>query len=843
MADETLGQQVGRVWHTTELAEPQFRNLLEKLPVAAYTCDPTGLITFFNKHAVEIWGHAPKLNDPADRFCGSYKLYAADGTPIAHDRCWVAQALQTGEECNGAEINVERKDGTRLTAIAHANPIHDRAGNLLGTVNILIDVTDRRRGEEAHRLLASIVESSDDAIVSKTLDGRILSWNAGAERLFGYTAEEAIGSHITIIIPSERLDEETSILSRLRRGERIEHYETIRQRKDGRRVNISVTISPIRDASGRLVAASKVARDISDRKAAEVALLRLKDELATQLTDLTRLHDMSVQLATTFELEPILEETLRTAIAIEGAQMGLLSLCEPDQQYLKAGASVGFRPDTLKELERVPPGGGACGTCFQQRRRIIVEDIETDPIFADYRQLARDAGIRAVHSTPLLTRGGEIVGVLSTHFHRPHRPSDREKRLIDLCARQAVDFIENARLYAQLREADRRKDEFLAVLAHELRNPLAPIANALHLLRLSDDLDPTTEHVREIMERQVNLMVRLVDDLLEVSRITRGKVELRKERVDLVAVVGNAVETSRPAIDAAGHQLAISMPAEELPLDADPVRLAQVIANLLNNAAKYTPHGGQIWLTGRREGSDAVVSVRDTGVGIPPHMVPRVFEMFTQMDTTLDRAQGGLGIGLTLAKSLVQLHGGRIEAHSEGVGQGSEFTVRLPLAEVVPPRTANVAGAPAKTRGHTQLPPRKILLVDDSPAAAYTMGKLLERMGQHVFVATDPTQALATARAHRPAVIISDIGMPDMNGYELARQIRQEPELERVCLVALTGYGQDSDREQAQQAGFDHHLVKPVGLKALEELLRSLPEEKGVGVGESAAPLRESPNR
>jgi PAS domain S-box-containing protein len=367
---------------------------------------------------------------------------------------------------------------------------------------------------------------------------------------------------------------------------------------------------------------------------------------------------------------------------------------------------------------------------------------------------------------------------------------------------------------------EQRKDEFLATLAHELRNPLAPISNALQLLRLTDDLTPAVTHMREIMERQVNHLVRLVDDLLEISRITRGKIELRKERVDLIAVVGNAVETSRPVIEAAGHQLAIALASAPMMLEADAVRLAQVIANLLNNAAKYTQRGGQIWLTTRREGNEVVIVVRDTGLGISAEMLPRVFEMFAQVDSTRKRAQGGLGIGLTLAKSLVQMHGGRIEAHSEGLGRGSEFVVHLPLisspASVVPPATL-------PTTNPRSLPSWKILVVDDAEAALYTLAELLSTMGQRVRTALDAAAAIEQVRTERPDVVISDIAMPNVDGYELAQRLRQEPGLEKVVLVALTGYGQDSDKRHAIEAGFDYHLVKPATMETLVNLLRSLP--------------------
>lgn len=391
------------------------------------------------------------------------------------------------------------------------------------------------------------------------------------------------------------------------------------------------------------------------------------------------------------------------------------------------------------------------------------------------------------------------------------------------------DVTNRKRAEEALKEADRRKDEFLATLAHELRNPLGPIRNSLHLLRLSGDLSPSLDPVREIMERQVDQMVRLIDDLLDVSRISSGKIELRKEAVELATIVSTAVETVQPVIDAAGHQLALSLPAEPMMLNADPVRLAQIIGNLLNNAAKYTKPGGQIWLTARNEGNEAVISIRDTGLGIPADMLIRVFDIFAQVDHTLTRAQGGLGIGLTLTKRFVEMHGGRIEAHSDGADQGSEFIVYLPM-------TRHSQRLPAPTpplrSSQTSYSRRRILIVDDTRAAGYVLGRLLETMGQQVRTVIDAATAIESVRSERPDLVISDIGMPNIDGYELAQRLRNEPGLEGLLLVALTGYGQDSDKQRAKEAGFDYHLVKPVSLEALHGLLASLvgsPEESATG--------------
>jgi PAS domain S-box-containing protein len=377
------------------------------------------------------------------------------------------------------------------------------------------------------------------------------------------------------------------------------------------------------------------------------------------------------------------------------------------------------------------------------------------------------------------------------------------------------DITERKHAEEDLREADRRKDEFLATLAHELRNPLAPIRNSLHIFRMAGIQDPAVSRVADMMERQVAHMVRMVDDLLEVSRISRGKIELRKERIELASVLRNAVDTSMPLIEAAKHRLAIDVPEDPMVLDADPVRLAQVFANLLNNSAKYTREGGEITLRVTREAGMAAVCVSDNGEGIPQPMLKRVFNMFTQVNTG-SRAQGGLGIGLTLAKTLVHLHGGTIEASSEGQGRGCEFRVRLPLAQV---EVETVASAPAPVAEGPPLRLRRVLVVDDNEDAADSLGMLLQFLGAEVKVVHDGKAALAEMKSFRPAVVLLDLGMPEMNGLEVARRIREDPDHKDLTLVALTGWGQREDRRRTHEAGFDYHLVKPADVSTLQSIL------------------------
>ncbi|HTO55201.1 MAG TPA: PAS domain S-box protein [Myxococcota bacterium] len=378
-----------------------------------------------------------------------------------------------------------------------------------------------------------------------------------------------------------------------------------------------------------------------------------------------------------------------------------------------------------------------------------------------------------------------------------------------------LDITRLKQVETELREVDRRKDEFLATLAHELRNPLAPIRNSLHVLKLAGN-GPQSERVHEVLDRQVNHLIRLVDDLLEVARITSGKIELRRARIELAEVVRAAVETSRPAIERARHHLDLSLPSEPLWLDADSVRLAQVLSNLLNNAAKYTEEGGRIWLRAERRGRFAVLSVRDTGVGIPPAMQPRVFDLFTQVDRTLGRAQGGLGIGLALVKRLVEMHGGSVAVESAGWGAGSEFTVRLPLLVGDAESAAETTPPPAIARASSR---RRFLVVDDNQDAADSLAVLLRLQGIDAEVAYDGPSALELMKRKRPEVVVLDLGMPGMDGYEVAAEIRADAELRDTVLVALTGWGQPDHRQKTAESGFDRHLVKPVELSELQALV------------------------
>jgi PAS domain S-box-containing protein len=683
--------------------------------------------------------------------------------------------------------------------------------------------------------LAAIVESSTDAIISKDLNGVITSWNAGAEHIFGYTAEEAIGQSITMLIPPERAGEEPLILRRIRNGERVEPFETFRRRKDGSQINISVTISPIVDANGRIIGASKIARDITDSKQTErtlresqermtmtLAAARIAEEqLRTELGAVTRLHDLSVQLVQAGDLNSLLVEILAAAAQLTGTDKGNIQFYDLATDRLRIIVHQGL---SRRFVEHFAEDGWdqGCGAAARKIERVIVEDVTLLPGLqsnAGLDTLLGD-GIRAFQCTPLISRDGRLLGMLNNHFSAPCRPTERELNWLDLLARMAADFIERSQAEQALRAADRHKDEFLAMLAHELRNPLAPIRNAVHILRRAGGDSQKIQPTLEMLDRQVVQMVRLVDDLLDVSRVSRGKIELRRERVELTDVVNRAVESTRSMIQTMEHELTVVVPPQPIWVDADMARLVQIVGNLVNNACKFMDRGGRLTIALEHDDQQAIIRVRDHGIGIAPGEIQRIFDMFTQLDTSQQRSAGGLGVGLTLVKSLVGMHSGTVEAHSEGIGHGSEFIVRLP-ASTEAPRQAEVDASEPKPTAD-----RRVLIVDDNRDGAASLATLLSMSGHQTQMVHDGLEALEAAERFRPDLVLLDIGIPKLNGYDACRRIRNEPWGRDMVVVAVTGYGQDADIRDSQEAGFDHHFVKPVDYPSLARVLAALPAKQ-----------------
>jgi len=623
--------------------------------------------------------------------------------------------------------------------------------------------------DQRHWLLVTL-SSIGDAVITTDAELRVTFLNPVAEALTGWTEQEAVGQALAsvfrIINEESREPVEDPAGQALREG-RICNLakHSILIARDGTERPIDDSAAPIRNAADTVAGVVLVFRDITQRrkteKALEKALVYADDIIATLR-------------------EPFL--VLNVDLRVKTANRAFY-----DRFQVTEGETEGRLVYDLGNGQWDIPALRTLLDAVLSKNQ-SVQDFEVE------------------HTFPSLGRKTMLLNA------RPFPPESKSPELILL----AVEDVTVLRTRAdELAAANRHKDEFMATLAHELRNPLAPISNAVHYLGMDGLKITDVKTARDVIARQVIIMVRLIDDLLDVSRISRNTLGIRKERVELATVLESALESSRPLIEKSGHELTVSLPTESVQLNADPIRLAQAFLNLLNNSAKYTNAGGRIWLTAERQGSDAVVSVRDNGVGIPADMLARIFDLFTQVGDPLERSQGGLGIGLTLVRRLVEMHDGTIEAQSSGPDEGSEFLVRLPVFVQAPQEPPPESDGPKATA----LSGRRILVVDDNRDSADSLGMLLRIKGNDVRTAYDGPEALEAAAAFLPELIMLDIGLPKLNGFEVARRIRQQPQGREMMLVALTGWGQDDDRRLSLEAGFDFHVVKPVDLAALEILL------------------------
>ena len=640
------------------------------------------------------------------------------------------------------------------------------------------EVRERQKAQAAEQARADelmvTLQSIGDGVITTDGAGRVKFMNPVAEGLVGLRTEETQGRQLADIfqIVSAETGEpvENPVFRAIETGTIVGlANHAILISKTGERRPIDDSAAPIRDATGKIIGSVLVFRDISDRKLAE--------------------------------------QKLR----------------ESDQRYQAIGESIDF---------------GVWVSDAEGRNRYVSDSFlrlvgktqeelsttEWQSVFhPDDAEVTAQAWQRCVRMKSRWDREYRIRGTDGQWHHILSRgvPIIDEQGNVRSWVGINLDINRLKNVEAELRDADRRKDEFLATLAHELRNPLAPISNSLQILKSPSLNAAVLQQATEMMERQVHQLVRLVDDLLDVSRVMRGKIELRRERVELVSVVNRAVEMVQPHLDAKQHRLVQSIPAHPLVLDADPIRLSQVFGNLLINSAKYTDPNGEIRLTVTQEGGIVIVRVKDNGIGIEPELLSQVFGLFVQADHRSVKAQGGLGIGLTLVKNLVEMHAGSVEAHSEGIGKGSEFIVRLPLVlepapipEVKPSKPSRL-DAPL-TSG------LKLLVVDDNKDAAKSLSMLLRLQGHEVQVAHCGPSALATVENYTPNMVLLDIGMPIMDGYEVSRHLRKTPGMENATFVALTGWGQAEDRKKSADAGFDYHLVKPPEMQVLDKLLSDL---------------------
>ncbi|MDB5352907.1 MAG: hypothetical protein JWN86_4154 [Planctomycetota bacterium] len=770
-------------------SEEQFRSLAEGMPHCVWVCDNQGNMQYQNQVWYAYTGTMPGDVHGLDwlAFC-----HPDDRSHLMEER---AKALETdGLHVFDIEVRIRRHDGEYRWFRVTGLPIRDDKGVTIRWAGTCTEINEQRRlvdalrqSEERLRLLAT---AANDGLWDLDIATGRVWWNDAYDRWFGPRPPETGKS---IDWWADRLHPEDSerVLRWLREaiaGEATRWVENYRLRRaDGSYAYVVDRVLVQRDRLGKAVRAVGSMLDLTDLKEAEEALRESEQ----------RLRERADELETVLRATPaaiwMSHDPQCHRITGNPASYELLKMPEGTNPSATADPEDLARRTYQEFRNGVPVPPHELPMQLAASKGVEVHNAEVTMVF-------KDGSLRHTYgnAVPLWNPDGSVRGSVGA----------------------SVDITELKQAEDKLKDADRNKDEFLAMLAHELRNPLAPIQSSLELFRLAGSNDPKLERAKAIMERQVNHLVRLVDDLLDVSRITRGQITLQKAPVDLATIVANAVESSRPLIDARRHDLQISLPSEALPFDGDPTRLTQVVVNLLSNSSKYTPEGGHISIEARSDGNQAVIAVKDDGMGIAPDMLPKVFNLFSQAERSLDRSQGGLGIGLTLVHRLVALHGGTVTVNSAGLGQGSEFVVRLPLlAGRVSDETA---GASNRQKAEGTSLTRRILVVDDMPEVAESLAMLLEYLGHVVRMAHDGQTALQLIEEFRPDVILLDIGMPGMDGYAVARQIRAQPSLRGIYLAALSGYGTESDRERSREAGFDAHLLKPVKLATLERTLASL---------------------
>ena len=565
--------------------------------------------------------------------------------------------------------------------------------------------------------------------------------------------------------------------------------------------------------------------------------LKERDQIRSQLEeeqhDSRLLHSISEMLVDEHNIDALYQKLVDAATTIMHSDLGSLQRYDSERNALQLIAHSGLDDEAIAFWQWVRPGQATtCGHALEKLQRVIVPDFETCTFIAGSPDgdAFHKAGVRSAQSTPLLTRNGHLVGMITTHCTYCCEPNERDLRLLDIVARQAADLIERnmameslQRQGAELVRADRYKNEFLATLAHELRNPLAPIRNGLSVLKIGKA--EHTPRVLIMMDRQVGQMVKLVDDLLDVSRISRGTISLSLAQVTLSTLIDNAVEISRPLIDSANHNFTVTMPGNIVWLHVDAIRVVQIISNLLNNAAKYTPRGGQIKLLAEVIETQLVIRIIDTGIGIPAAMLSKIFDLFTQVDGVAERSKSGLGVGLALSRKLAEMHEGCIEVESLGEERGAVFTLRLPVAtSPVALPTTNVEFNGDRANGQTA----RILIVDDNADSAQSLSMVLDGLGHLTRVVLDSREALAAALDFKPDVAILDIGMPYLNGFDLARKFRETPHLKHICITALSGWGTENDVKKSSNAGMDYHLTKPVDLNDVVDLLSKVAQRRDI---------------
>ena len=809
---------------------------------ATFTIDESGAITSWSAGAKFLFGYddAEIIGQPSSTLFTPQD--AENGEP-ERELTAVTEGRQTENE-----RWLVRKDGSQFWACSKLARLDGPAGEKLGIVKVVRDGTERQQADRIDSHLAAIVESSDDAIISKSLEGIVLSWNKGAERIFGYSADEMIGKSIGILIPEDRRAEEPVILSNLREGKRIDHYETIRRTKNGDLINVSLTLSPIRDKTGKIIAVSKIARDITIKQQNE-------ERFREQTEVLETIYHLGQVVLAELNTSKLVQAVTDAATELTGARFGSFFYNIIDDQgesYLLYTLS-GVPREAFAHFP-MPRNTDLFGPTFRGEGPIRIANVKEDPRYGKhspyYGMPPGHLPVTSYLAVPVISRSGEVFGGLFFGHPDPGVFTERHEKVIAGLATQAAIAMdsarlyeaaqrdrsnaeeiarENERLYKSAQEANRMKDEFLATVSHELRTPLGAMLGWANLLR-GGRLDPqTATQAAQIIERNARSQAQIIDDLLDVSRIITGKLRLNVRPVDPASFIDLAIDAVRPAAEAKGIRIQKIIDTSTRSLSGDQARLQQVIWNLLSNAIKFTPKQGRVQIRLEYINSHVEITISDTGSGIKPDFLPFVFDRFRQQDSSSTRRTGGLGLGLAIVRHVVELHGGSVSAASEGEGKGATFTVRLPVAIVHPvdaeeERVHSKAATQLPLESSHQLDGLKIVAVDDEADARYLFKTALSSLGAEVAVASSATEALDLIKEFKPDVIVSDVGMPGVDGYEFISRLRSlsPEEGSKIPAVALTAYARVEDRMRALAAGYQMHVPKPVETAELAAVIASL---------------------
>ncbi|WP_134091255.1 PAS domain S-box protein [Olivibacter sp. XZL3] len=644
-------------------------DLVYNSAVPIYACNREGVITFYNAAAVVLWGRTPDVKK--DRWSGAYKMYYSDGSELPLEQSPTALAATGMNVLVEAEVIIERPDGTIKKVLSFPRAIRNAAGQVVGAHTTLIDITEKASLEERQAFLSSIIASSDDAIVSKSLEGIITSWNIGAERLFGYAAEEVIGKSITILIPKSRLSEEEYILGQIRKGEKVDHYQTVRLNKYGKELLVSLTVSPIKDKQGRLIGASKIARDISDE-------VKVQNAIYQYTRDLEALNSISQTISSKLDVQSTLQQVTDASREVTGAAYGTFfyNLVDEDGTANIRFTVSGYPEEAAKHLP-IPRDTALLHPTFNGTEIVRSDDITKDPRYGQNQPFYGMPGghpqVVSYLAAPVVSAKGVVMGALFLGHPEPGKFSLHHESLISNITAQAAVALDNSRLFEEVKALNAKKDEFIALASHELKTPLTSVYGYLQLLAKGPDSKMTSLFVDKGL-KQLDKLNKLVSELLDVSKIEAGKLQFNTEFFDLNELLHETVEAFSFSINS--HRIILDAQETPVYIKADKERIEQVIINFLSNAVKYSPDADRVWVGCKRKEGSVEISIKDKGIGLTPSQQQKIFTRFYRADNT--SGISGLGIGLYLSREIVERHAGTIQLTSE-YGKGSEFVISLPL--------------------------------------------------------------------------------------------------------------------------------------------------------------------